>query len=613
MSDPMAVAPESMTLETDPDARRAWIDSRIAALEDEIRRWKSCRNELSVISRLPPEVLTRIFEFYKRICDHSSKLDYMMQGRCYLTPYQWTGVTHVSRYWRQVALGCPQLWSNIRTISFNWARISWERSKQAPISLNATLTYLTNPKLEGLVTDILTQPRRLKSLHLSGELSNANEKRFREIADPAPLLQSLTMIRTYRSSGYPPSDSILPKTFLNGEAPKLRNLELNGYQLSWDSPLLRSLTSLKLTCIPLPRYHLQPSPEIFFSALEAMECLRTLDLDTPLPASPLAKHRTVTLRHIENFRLKGSVSDCANVMMHLALPPSAALEFVVTKKTDEADQTLADLTTSITNSWLSGGHLFSSSITTTGGLKSMHVYTDRHTLLVRGYPRDAGSPGIRWGANNPPSLQFQVTGLYATTNPIIHLLGGLPLNKVRTIALAGSINTSALEFFGRLPSLHTISVDRQSSAGFVKYVTSDPALRPMVIKKIAHGEATPGVQKPNPRPAHLSYFRALKKLIFGRADFRSYAIDIGALLDFLMSRYELGGEIEVLELIGCIGLYEDDVKKLEEVVADVEWDEEVVDFYSDEEEEDECEYCGQEGCVNCDDDYQPTIHDLLGY
>ncbi|EAU82719.1 hypothetical protein CC1G_08876 [Coprinopsis cinerea okayama7 len=67
MSDPMAVAPESMALETDPDARRAWIDSRIAALEDEIRRWKSSRNELSVISHLPPEVLTRIFEFYKRM------------------------------------------------------------------------------------------------------------------------------------------------------------------------------------------------------------------------------------------------------------------------------------------------------------------------------------------------------------------------------------------------------------------------------------------------------------------------------------------------------------------------------------------------------------------
>ncbi|EAU82715.1 hypothetical protein CC1G_08872 [Coprinopsis cinerea okayama7 len=475
----------------------------------------------------------------------------------------------------------------------------------------------TNPKLEGLVTDILAQPRRLKSLHLSRELSNANEKRLREIADPAPLLQSLTIVRAYRSSGYTPSDSILPKTFLNGEAPNLRNLELNGYQLSWDSSLLRGLTLLKLTCMPHPRYRvdLQPSAETFFGALEVMESLRTLNLDTPLPASPLAKHRTVTLRHMENFRLKGSASDCANVMMHLVLPPSAALEFVVTKKTDEADQILADLTTSITNSWRSGGHLFSSSTTTIGGLKSMHVYTDRHTLLVRGYPRDAGSPGIRWGANNPPSLQFQVTasGLSATTNPIVRLLGGLPLDKVRTIALAGSINTSALEFFGLLPSLHTISVDRQSSAGFVKYITSDPALRPMVIKKIAHGEATPGVQKPNPRPAHLSYFRALKKLIFGRADFRSYAIDIDALLDFLMSRYELGGEIEVLELIGCIGLYEDDVKKLEEVVADVEWDKEVVDFYSDEEEEDECDYCGQEGCINCDDDYQPTIYDLLGY
>ncbi|KAG2012989.1 hypothetical protein CC2G_009932 [Coprinopsis cinerea AmutBmut pab1-1] len=604
MTVPAPMVPESMALAglaatDDPNARRALIDSRIAALEDEIRRWKSSRNELSEISRLPPEVLTRIFVIYEEMCNPDS-VDHTTWRPVILKPYQWTDVTHVSRYWREAALGCPELWSNIRTSNCNWAMALLERSKQAPISLDAMQAH--GSKLEALLTDVLAQPQRLKSLRLSGH--SFIEKRLGEMTSPAPLLQCLTMRRGYVSYS---SSEILPTTFLGGEAPQLQSLELNGYFLPWDSTLLRGLTSLKLNFTPsrnLPR----PSPEAFFGALEAMESLRTLHLDTLLPASPLENRRTITLRHMEEFRLNGPMADCANIMTHVVLPPSAILHFVVSKKPDESVQSMTDLSTSITASWLSGP-LSNSSIATPNVINTVELDFGYNTFSFRGYPRDAERrlSGSCRGTRNQASLTLQ-----AARESISHLLAGLPLNNVRTVALTGGIDDSALVFLGRLPCLHTLSVDHDTSEGFFRYIAADPALRPMVIKK---GKATTGSRKPKPQPTQLSYFSALKKLILSGVDFR-YTFTVDAFLDFLMMRYELGGEIVTLELTGCIGLYPGHVKQLREVVVDVEWDGKTIHYYSDEEDDDDdgCEYCGRDGCEYCDDDlydYEPTIEDLL--
>ncbi|EAU82606.2 hypothetical protein CC1G_07888 [Coprinopsis cinerea okayama7 len=436
MTEPMAVVPESMTLEMDPNARRAWIDSRIAALEDEIRRWKSSRNELSVISRLPPEVLTRIFEAYKQMCDRYGRTGNTPQPRQhYIKLYQWTRVTHVSRYWREVALGCPYLWSDIRTVNHNWARTFLERSKQAPISLNATES-LSVTNMEDFEDEILAQSHRLKSIRVYGGASF--EKRVQELTNPTPLLQSLMITRGYQNQNA--ASPILPTEFLSGEAPKLQDLELDGYWLPWDSTVLfRGLTSLKLTFYP-PSHTPPPSPETFFDVLEAMEGLQTLYLDIPLPISPLAKHRTIALARMEKFTLKGFLSGCTNVMTHLALPPSSTLHiFAIQKEEDTAHSnvTMADLSISITNSWLSG-HLGSNSTTPASApsvLKSLELDTnDVLSNSVKGYLVDNDSPHRPGGCRNVPSLELRVAGDYSgaeSADWLPDLLGGLPLNDSR--------------------------------------------------------------------------------------------------------------------------------------------------------------------------------------
>jgi len=44
------------------------------------------------------------------------------------------------------------------------------------------------------------------------------------------------------------------------------------------------------------------------------------------------------------------------------------------------------------------------------------------------------------------------------------------------------------------------------------------------------------------------------------------------LIDCLISRYELGGEVRELHLADCSCLYEDKVQSLKEIVVNVQWD-----------------------------------------
>jgi hypothetical protein len=60
-------------------------------MEGAILALKSRRNSLAAISRLPPEILSKIFV----CCAATSGLT-----------MDWVKATHVSRHWRTVAMGC---------------------------------------------------------------------------------------------------------------------------------------------------------------------------------------------------------------------------------------------------------------------------------------------------------------------------------------------------------------------------------------------------------------------------------------------------------------------------------------------------------------------------
>ncbi|KAJ6607511.1 hypothetical protein B0H10DRAFT_551566 [Mycena sp. CBHHK59/15] len=92
------------------------IDQEISKFQDSVRALQSRRNALSPVSRLPPEMLSRIFLF----CSDSDSLKWIKE------------VSHICRHWRSVALGCPNLWSFPVFSQPKWADEMLKRSKMAP-------------------------------------------------------------------------------------------------------------------------------------------------------------------------------------------------------------------------------------------------------------------------------------------------------------------------------------------------------------------------------------------------------------------------------------------------------------------------------------------------
>ncbi|TEB23193.1 hypothetical protein FA13DRAFT_1640179, partial [Coprinellus micaceus] len=92
----------------------------MATLRAEILALQSHRNTLRPINRLPPEIFSTIFQLVKDDITEAERVS-------------WIKVTHVCRYWREIALDHASLWSNISFIHPELAKVMHIRSKISPL------------------------------------------------------------------------------------------------------------------------------------------------------------------------------------------------------------------------------------------------------------------------------------------------------------------------------------------------------------------------------------------------------------------------------------------------------------------------------------------------
>ncbi|KAI0040251.1 hypothetical protein FA95DRAFT_1472499, partial [Auriscalpium vulgare] len=82
------------------------------------------RNAYLPVSRLPPEMLAKIFQFLVLL-----DLEWTREG------LGWIAVTHVCASWRAIALGCPSLWTNLTfRLGMEWAETMLGRSRGLPLA-----------------------------------------------------------------------------------------------------------------------------------------------------------------------------------------------------------------------------------------------------------------------------------------------------------------------------------------------------------------------------------------------------------------------------------------------------------------------------------------------
>lgn len=304
------------------------IKGEIQLLEAGIRVWKTRYNTLSIIARLPPEILSTIFK-----CIAAASQQWIAS---YNYRTRWINVTHVCSYWRRVALEDPSLWTNIPFSHPRWAKEMLERSKGASLTIVADL-YAKNSSHMELVRSALTRISRIQKLSLT-QNSNENllETTLWGLVEPAPRLESLKVSFNDINSVHR-----LPLRIFSGEAPRLRELDLRDCALTWDAPFLRGLTSLKMSSIPLKA---RPSMSHILAALRNMPNLSTLVLRNILPESSLdaatgklSPGLVARLPQLTHLCIESDVPEGAFLLDHLIYPLTVSITLVGTIKYESAN------------------------------------------------------------------------------------------------------------------------------------------------------------------------------------------------------------------------------------------------------------------------------------
>lgn len=258
------------------DIRRA-LDDEAEAMVLALSSIRSRRNALSFPCRLPSEVLARCFWFLVA-ADPPRSVSYL----------GWIRVLHVSAHFRHVALAEPTLWTEISFgLGLGWAERMVSLAKAAPLSIrenSGTFKPSRNEAIRKLVHDHIHHIRELTI-----EVDTNSLTDIVNIAEPAPILETLDLRFENVFSAITTEYKVIPTNFLNSSAPRLRKMTLQGFQLpSTAFSLLPTVVSLS---IKLPRYSdtpfqaQLPSCDTFFSMLEAATRLESLNLENCLPST----------------------------------------------------------------------------------------------------------------------------------------------------------------------------------------------------------------------------------------------------------------------------------------------------------------------------------------
>jgi hypothetical protein len=158
-----------------------------------------------------------------------------------------------SRYWAEVVLDTPALWSRISVSphhSLAKARRRLERSKNWPLDITVCFdprTEFTTNVMEQIMPAMdLIRPAlcRTKSFHLSVPNRNQAHAALSRCQENAPLLESLS-IRIFHSMQDDTYCST-PLLLFNGHTPRLQSCSLTSFNFGWEPRLVSRLRVLKL-------------------------------------------------------------------------------------------------------------------------------------------------------------------------------------------------------------------------------------------------------------------------------------------------------------------------------------------------------------------------------
>ena len=184
--------------------------TQIQATLAEISRLQSLHNSVSLICRIPTELLSIIFSYLQSGVGTNSDL---------------IVASHVCKHWRAVAIGDPCLWSSFAAHHPDGVEEFLMRSEPTLLSISQTrFATATTAKL------LNTAAHRIRSLHIAMPRPSAITVVLLSLTAPAPNLEELDIKNTSGANdGDEPDNSAvrLQQPIFSGHVPLLRSLVLH--------------------------------------------------------------------------------------------------------------------------------------------------------------------------------------------------------------------------------------------------------------------------------------------------------------------------------------------------------------------------------------------------
>ncbi|KAG2148839.1 hypothetical protein DEU56DRAFT_753078 [Suillus clintonianus] len=519
------------------------VDEEIAALAGSMGVCHSHTNAPPSNSRLPSEILAMVFEHH----EYQERFD----GSANDGVPACLEITHVCRYWREVALGCPALWTFICSPSASWLGTMLERSMNAPL-----IVMLESPvPLEKYLEPILSHLSRIKILQIPS-LESDFEPIIRLLSSqPAPLLEMFEFTKPWVKGD--PKIRLISNAIFQGHAPRLRIVHISGLDLSWTTHIFSGLRTLyvkaigKTSNITISQLlsTLRRMPALEHLTLEWLRIFPEDEETELLDKVPLNCLKSITIRH-------PSIRIAAFFFRKLAIPVDAKIALRVF-----CFEGLHDLS-----------DLFSAMNMPPGGFGSVFqsmraIYISCRDLCVQFSTSMAMHPADSWNTRDDDirlSIEFACEVPNALKPSVIFdLCRFVTPDPIQKLSLSG-FKSADRDFwrdgYACLPDLEVIHVKNIAVGGLIGAL------------EIIEGEQISDI-----------LFPALRVLELEAFDFAPESEDIDELdeldeydetfRDLMEMRAKHGVPITALQLAECTSLGPDEVQGLREVVATVDWDE----------------------------------------
>jgi hypothetical protein len=217
----------------------------------------------------------------------------------------------------------------------------------APLDLEANLSgiHWEGDRIDAFGKQLSSHASHTSRLNINADFADL-QMIIEHLASPAPALEWLSLIvdeEGHLRMGIP-SNVIIPQAIFDGTAPRLSRLQLDHCDISWTSPLFKSLRILELqTLSQLAR----PSLAEWLDAMEQMLQLDTLIVNHATPRAPTVSTplpeptRVITHPSLTQLNLAASASDCTFALSHLILPALIRIRVDVTSELASADDVRA--------------------------------------------------------------------------------------------------------------------------------------------------------------------------------------------------------------------------------------------------------------------------------